>query len=121
MKASIVIPNFNGEAILAKNLPYVIRAMDNKENNIIEIIVVDDGSRDGSIKLIKENFPQVKIIKHKINRGFSAAVNTGVRGSSGDLLVLLNSDVVPNEDFLVSCLPHFKNPKVFLYVRKHLI
>jgi len=113
MKASIVIPNFNGEAILAKNLPYVIKAFDNKENNIIEIIVVDDGSRDGSIKLIKENFPQVKIIKHKINRGFSAAVNTGVRGSGGDLLVLLNSDVVPNEDFLVSCLPHFKNPKVF--------
>ncbi len=113
MKASIIIPNFNGESLLAKNLPYVIRAMDNKENNISEIIVVDDGSWDGSIKLLKENFPQVKIIKHKINRGFSAAVNTGVRGSSGDLLVLLNSDVVPSEDFLVNTLPHFKNPKVF--------
>ncbi len=113
MKASIIIPNFNGEALLAKNLPYVIKALDNKENNISEIIVVDDGSWDGSIKLLKENFPQVKVIKHKINRGFSAAVNTGVRGSSGDLLVLLNSDVVPSEDFLVSTLPHFKNPKVF--------
>lgn len=113
MKASIVIPNFNGEVLLAKNLPYVIRAMDDKENNISEIIVVDDGSRDGSIKLLKENFPQVKIIKHKINRGFSAAVNTGVRGSSGDLVVLLNSDVIPSEDFLVNVLPHFKNPKMF--------
>ena len=113
MKASIIIPNFNGEDLLAKNLPYVIRAMDNKENNILEIIVVDDGSWDGSIKLLREKFPQVKIIKHKINRGFSAAVNTGVRGSSGDLLVLLNSDVVPNEDFLINTLSHFKNPKVF--------
>ena len=113
MKASIIIPNFNGESLLAKNLPYVIRAMDNKNNNISEIIVVDDGSWDGSIKLLKENFPQVKIIKHKINRGFSTAVNTGVRGSDGNLLVLLNSDVVPSEDFLVSTLPHFKNPEVF--------
>lgn len=113
MKASIIIPNFNGESLLTKNLPYVINAMNNKENNICEIIVVDDGSWDGSIKLIKDKFPQVKIIKHKINRGFSASINTGVRGSTGDLLVLLNSDVVPSEDFLVNTLPLFKNPKVF--------
>jgi GT2 family glycosyltransferase len=113
MKASIIIPNFNGQELLAKNLPYVIKALNNKENNIFEIIVVDDGSEDGSVKLLKNNFPQVKVIKHTKNRGFSAAVNTGVRGSSGDLIVLLNSDVVPNEDFLVNALPHFKNPKVF--------
>jgi GT2 family glycosyltransferase len=113
MKASIIIPNFNGELLLTKNLPYVISAMNNEENNIMEIIVVDDGSWDGSIKLLKDRFPQVKVIKHKINRGFSAAVNTGVRGSAGDLLVLLNSDVVPSEDFLVHTLPYFKNPKIF--------
>ena len=113
MKASIIIPNFNGEALLTKNLPFVIKAMENKENNISEIIVVDDGSWDGSIKLLRDKFPQVKLIKHKVNRGFSAAVNTGVRGSSGDLIVLLNSDVVPNEDLLINTLPHFKNPKIF--------
>lgn len=113
MKASIIIPNFNGELLLAKNLPYVTHAMNNKENNIMEIIVVDDGSWDGSVKLLKDKFSEVKVIKHKVNRGFSAAVNTGVRGSSGDLIVLLNSDVVPSEDFLVNTLPHFKNPKVF--------
>lgn len=113
MKASIVIPNFNGEALLTKNLPYVIKAMEKKENNISEIVVVDDGSWDGSIPLLKEKFPEVKLIKHKVNRGFSAAVNTGVRGSSGDLIVLLNSDVVPDEDFLLNTLPHFKNPRVF--------
>lgn len=113
MKASIIIPNFNGESLLTKNLPYVIAAMNKKENNIMEIIVVDDGSWDGSVKLLKDKFLQVKIIKHKMNRGFSAAVNTGVRGSSGDLIVLLNSDVVPSEDFLVGSLPHFKDPRVF--------
>lgn len=113
MNASIIIPNFNGEALLAKNLPYVIKAFDNKENNISEIIVVDDGSGDDSVRLIKDQFSQVRVIKHKKNRGFSASVNTGVRGSKGDLIVLLNSDVIPSEDFLINTLPHFKNPKVF--------
>lgn len=113
MKVSIVIPNFNGEELLAKNLPYVIWAMENKGNNISEIIVVDDGSSDGSVKFIKEKYPSVKVIKHKINRGFSAAINTGVRGSSGDLVVLLNSDVIPSRDFLITVFPHFNNPKVF--------
>lgn len=113
MKASIIIPNYNGETLIAKNLPFVLKAMEKKENNISEIIIVDDGSEDGSVKLLKDKFPRVKLIKHKVNRGFSAAVNTGVRGSTGDLLVLLNSDVIPNEDFLVNTLSHFKNPKVF--------
>ena len=57
MKASIIIPNYNGEMLLAKNLPCAISAMNNKENNIFEIIVVDDGSADGSVKLIKDMFP----------------------------------------------------------------
>jgi len=113
MKASIIIPNLNGESLLAKNLPYVVRAMENINNNILEIIVVDDGSCDGSVKLLKEKFPQVKLIKHKVNRGFSASINTGVRGSLGDLLVLLNTDVIPNEDFLIKVFPHYENPKMF--------
>jgi len=113
MNSSVIIPNYNGEKLLTENLPLVIKAMNNPANGICEIIVVDDGSWDGSVRLIKEKFPQVKVIKHKINRGFSASINTGVRGSSGDLLVLLNSDVIPDEDFLISTLPHFKNPKVF--------
>lgn len=113
MNSSVIIPNYNGERLLTENLPLVIKAMNNPANGICEIIVVDDGSWDGSVRLIKEKFPQVKVIKHKINRGFSASINTGVRGSSGDLLVLLNSDVIPDEDFLISTLPHFKNPKVF--------
>jgi len=113
MEASIIIPNFNGEKLLQKNLPEVIRALENSENRIKEVIVVDDGSSDGSVKLIRRNFPQVKLIKHTKNRGFSATVNTGIRTAEGELMVLLNSDVVPSPDFLVSILPHFANPKVF--------
>ncbi|MBI2066259.1 glycosyltransferase family 2 protein [Candidatus Woesebacteria bacterium] len=113
MKVSIVIPNFNGRELLEKNLPFVLKAKENQENEIIEIIIVDDGSIDESVNFIRNNFPDVKIIKHKINRGFSATVNTGVRTAKGELITLLNNDVIPSEDFLKTALPHFKDDKVF--------
>jgi len=113
LSVSVIIPNFNGEELLKKNLPKVLDAYDYKPNNISEVIIVDDNSRDGSVELIKERFPQVKLVKHKKNRGFSAAVNTGVRASSGRLVVLLNSDVVPEKDFLVSMEKYFEDRSVF--------
>lgn len=113
MKVSIVIPNYNGESLLRANLASILETKEIVANNIEEIIVVDDGSSDGSVLLLKKGFPQLKLIKHKINRGFSASVNTGVRSAKGDLIVLLNTDVVPEKDFLVAVLPHFENKKIF--------
>lgn len=110
---SVVIPNFNGEKLLDNNLPVILNAKENQGNQIIEIIIVDDGSTDRSVKLITSKFPQVKLVKHKTNRGFSAAVNTGVRTAKGDLVCLLNSDVTPGNNFLESVFPHFLNPKIF--------
>ena len=47
-KVSIIIPNYNGEELIQKNLPKVIKAADNKVNYVHEVIVVDDGSKDSS-------------------------------------------------------------------------
>jgi len=113
MKVSIVIPNYNGEEILRKNLESVHTAMNNKRNCVEEVIVVDDCSFDKSVELIKNNFPWVRLIKHKKNRGFSSSVNTGVRMSKGGLVVLLNTDVIPSENFLENVLPHFSDENVF--------
>lgn len=110
---SVIMPNINGSALLTKNLPFLLRAKGNKKNNILEIIVVDDGSWDDSVSLLKKSFPEVKVIKHKVNRGFSAAVNTGSRSAKGDLLLLINTDVIPEEDFLEPVFQHFQNEKVF--------
>lgn len=112
-KASIIIPSYNTEDLLRKNLPVVINAFENKKNQIMEIILVDDASPDDSVKVVKELFPEIKVIKHKVNRGFSASVNTGARTAKGKLLVLLNTDVLPSNDFLVKVLPHFKEKEVF--------
>ena len=113
MKVSIIIPNYNGEKLLEKNIPHVLSAQKNEKNNIVEIIVVDDASPDGSVDWLKKKFPEVKVVKHKIKRGFPSSVNTGARTSKRDLLVLLNSDVIPDKDFLVSTLPLFKDDGVF--------
>src|SRR3972149_1984415 len=98
---------------MAKNLPFVMGAKENADNCIKEVIVVDDGSKDDSVVFLKKNFPEVSLVKHKVNRGFSAAVNTGVRYSSGDLVVLINSDVAPDPDFLSHNLKLFQDKKVF--------
>jgi len=112
-KASIIIPNFNGAELLQKNLPSVIAAWKNKENKIKEVIIVDDASSDDSVKLLKNEFPEITLIRHKKNRGFSSAINTGVRSAKGDLMVLLNSDVSPSNNFLEIVLPHFNKTNVF--------
>lgn len=110
---SIVMPNLNGEKLLEKNLPYYIKAMANPKNNILEIIIVDDGSWDNSVGFLKNNYSQIKLIKHKVNRGFSASVNTGSRAAKGDLILLINTDVIPDSDFLEPVFIHFDDPSVF--------
>ena len=113
MRTSIIIPNYNTDWLLEKNLPVILKAAVNKKNNILEIILVDDGSEDKSSYVVRKNFPQVKLIRHTKNRGFSASVNTGARAAKGDLLVLLNTDVLPAADFLERIIPLFTDPKVF--------
>ncbi len=86
LTASVVITNFNGKELLEKNLPAVINAKNNKDNSIIEIIVVDDFSTDESLKYLSILKSDISIIKHTKNRGFSATTNTGVRATKGDLV-----------------------------------
>lgn len=88
---SIIIPNFNGEQLLLKNLPSVINAAAGLPS--INIIVVDDGSSDNSLKVLTEYFPGIQVVIHEKNRGFSDAIYSGVLASNAELLFLLNSDV----------------------------
>lgn len=104
---SVVIPNYNGQNLLAKNLPKVIVNCPDAQ-----IIVVDDGSNDDSVALIKKNFPKVKLLVNSKNQGFAKTVNWGTTESKGKYVLLLNSDVVPRSAFLKSALGHFqKNNK----------
>lgn len=107
-KISVVIPNYNGRQILEKNLPHVIYNCQG-----CQIIVVDDGSTDNSVDYLKK-VKGIKLIVRPKNMGFAAAVNNGVKNASGELVLLLNSDVAPTKGFLVPLVKHFfKNPKLF--------
>ena len=109
---SIVIPNYNGESILAKNLGRVVEAAD-AYAGACEIILVDDASEDNSITLIDENFPGIKICRHEFNRGFSEAVHSGVQTAIYPIIVLLNSDVRPDRDFIAPLIGWFDRKDTF--------
>lgn len=108
LSVSIIIPNWNGKKLLEKHLPYVLKA-----SHQSEILVVDDASTDDSVEFIKKNFPMIHIIQKEKNEGFASAVNLGVNHASGELFVLLNTDIEPNEDFLDFLIPHFTDPNIF--------
>ena len=108
MKISVVIPNYNGRLLLENNLGQVFKRAD-----VDEVIVVDDASTDDSVSYIKANFPKVKLIEIVVNKGFSTAVNLGVKAAGGDLIALLNTDAIPEKDFLQFALPHFSDPGLF--------
>ncbi len=111
---SVVITNFNGREILSQNLPSVIEAKKEPLNRIIEIIVVDDASRDDSVSFLRKSFPEVKVIAHRKNRGFSATANTGIRAAKGNLVCILNNDVFVTKDFLKEVFDIFaENPSCF--------
>jgi len=107
-KISVVIPNYNGQDLLNKNLPKVIKTCPN-----CEIIVVDDASTDDSVDFLQKNFKRIKLIQLAKNKGFAHAVNEGVRKANGDLVLLLNSDVSPRANFLQRPLSHFNRGDLF--------
>lgn len=122
MNLSIIIPNYNGENLLKKNLPLVLNAVKNYKSGNVEIIIPDDPSTDNSGKIIKDFIAGItqknitgKTVSNsdKKEAGFSKNINRGVVLATGDILILLNSDVAPHEDFLDALLPHFSDPQVF--------
>lgn len=114
MRISIVIPNCNGEDLLKKNLPKVFEALkvyEKKAGDDTEVIIVDDKSTDGSVVFLQSQ--HAKLFVNNKNLGFSSTVNRGVREAKGEIVVLLNTDVVPEKDFLEPLIKHFKDPNVF--------
>jgi GT2 family glycosyltransferase len=95
---SIVVVNYNGEAFLEQCLASVIRYTDLPH----EVILVDNGSRDSSLGIVREKFPRVRIMANDVNHGFAEANNQGVAAASGDLIVLLNNDTVVTEGWLAA-------------------
>ncbi len=105
----IVIPTFNGKHLLAKHLPSVIKNTD----HLNKIIVVDNGSNDGTVEWLETSYPEIVVLKNKTNLGYTVPINQGVAVSSSDYLVLLNNDVQPGESYLKNIFRYFEDENVF--------
>lgn len=89
-RVSVIIPNWNGKDLLGPCLESLHR----QDFDDFETIVVDNGSTDGSVAFVRENFHRVTIISFAENRGFSVAVNAGIVASSSLYVALLNNDAL---------------------------
>ena len=87
MKISVVIPTFNRISLVARAIDSVLK----QSLNPYEIIVVDDGSDDGTSEMIQNNYKSIKLIQQQ-NNGVSAARNNGIKHAKGDWIALLDSD-----------------------------
>ena len=112
LPVTIVIPNFNGEEILTPTLKSILKASVAYKGEV-EILLVDDASTDKSMELINNLFPEIKILQHDKNRGFSEAVGTGVKGATHSIIILLNSDVIPDINFISPLINWFNRSDVF--------
>jgi GT2 family glycosyltransferase len=100
---SVVIPNVDGE----KLLPDCLNALRCQSLDDFEVIVVDNGSTDASVALVRESFPDVRVIELDANYGFAKAMNVGIGAAGGEYVVPLNYDTRPAPDWLaelVACM-----------------
>ena len=89
LKLAIVILNWNGKKLLEKFLPSVVKFSETEA----DIYVADNNSSDDSIDFIQERFPQVRVIKNKINGGYAKGYNDALKKIDADIFALVNSDI----------------------------
>ncbi len=97
VSVSIVVLNWNGRELLERCLSSLKK---NTRYTDYEVILVDNGSEDGSQTLVRKNFPDIKLIENEKNLGFSRGVNKGLKIAKGEYLFLLNNDTEVTEGWL---------------------
>ncbi|MGE5617896.1 MAG: glycosyltransferase family 2 protein [Sphingomonadaceae bacterium] len=93
---SVIVPNWNGARYLAGCLD----SLRSQSYQHFEVLVVDNGSTDGSDRMVPERYPEFHLLSLGSNLGFAAAVNEGIRRSRGELVALLNNDAEAEIDWL---------------------
>ncbi len=103
MDLSVIIVSYNVKAYLEQALRSILKALEGID---AEILVVDNGSGDGSPTVIRQRFPQVQLIENKENAGFARANNQALRIARGRAVCLINPDTIVQEDTFRICLAY---------------
>lgn len=110
MKTTVVVPNYNGMQYIENCLASLTVGQEND----FEMIIVDNGSTDGSREWISEHYPDITMITYQENTGFCGAVNAGILAAKTEYVILLNNDTTVEED-MVKQLEEFmdRHPDAF--------
>lgn len=115
LQTAVVILNWNGEALLERYLPSVVKFSN------VDVYVADNGSTDGSVQFVQENYPAVKIIRNAYNGGFAKGYNEALSHIQADIYCLINSDVEVTDNWLDAILNTFEShPEVAIIQPKIL-
>jgi hypothetical protein len=107
---SIIIVNWNGREVLRRCLNSI---RENTTYPNYKIVVVDNGSTDGSVTMIKKEFPYVKLIQNKENLGYAKANNQGIKSVESDYYLLLNNDTEVTKGWLTDMIEFSESdPKI---------
>ncbi|MDY4693979.1 MAG: glycosyltransferase family 2 protein [Blautia sp.] len=106
-EVSVIIPNFNGKSYLEG----VLTSLEHQSVNNFEVILVDNGSSDGSCEYVSRVFPWVRLIRLSENFGFCRAVNEGIKTSDSPYVLLLNNDIEADGNFIEEMTAAIKRHK----------
>lgn len=113
----VIIPNWNGK----KHLKECLKSLRQQTLKSFRVIVVDNGSTDGSVELLRVHYPEVNVIALTENKGFAGGVNEGIKASEAELIFLLNNDTVvdPNcvEELFIATVEY---PQITFFATKML-
>jgi GT2 family glycosyltransferase len=108
-QTTFIVPTYNQRALMDFCLPALLA----EAGGWHQVMVVDDGSTDGTAGYVQDSYPSVRVVRLPSNRGFAAAAAAGVAATSTPLFALINNDVQVRFGFLRAILPHFSHPDTF--------
>lgn len=106
LAVTAIVVNYNGETLLGSCLDSLF----SQTVPPLEIIVVDNASADESLQVVRRRYPRAKLLALPENTGFGAACNRGLREASGDLVAILNNDIILSPQWLERLLAHAVEP-----------
>jgi len=113
---SVIVLNYNGKGFLDGCLS----SLASQTYSDFEVIVVDNGSRDGSPEYIEENYPWVRLAKNDENLGFAGGTNVGIRAAKGKFIITLNNDSMADRRFIEELIKPMADPEVGVCAAKML-
>jgi len=116
IEVTVIIPNYNNVKLL-DNLLISLK----KSDTPFKTVIVDNNSKDNSVELIKQKYPEVNLIENEVNKGFAKAVNQAIRVSDTKYVFLLNNDTTVCSNTISSLLKTIKRDEKIFSVTSKMI